>query len=277
MTEQIDFAAYLDIDAVNWSTLKDLRRSPLHYKHGVGTKRKETPAMRKGRVNHTAVFEPDRLALDYAIFTEKNKAGKVVKSGKAYTAFRKANNGRTILSPPEYAHACALRDAVRSHPLAGPYLERGEAEKCLQWTDDETGLKCKARLDFLSSGKPALVDLKSTADIAYSIFCSRAYKMGYHCQLGFYDWGLVTALKLHLPVVVIAVEQTPPYDVGVFEYDPDCIDTGRNETRSLLTKLAYFREQNVWPGQYAEEMALGFPGWVDASENEDTSDLGLEE
>jgi exodeoxyribonuclease VIII len=277
MTGQIDFATYLGIDAVNWSTLKDLRRSPLHYKHRISSTKKETTGMRKGRVGHTAVFEPDRLALDYAVFTDVNKAGKVVRSGNVYKDFCKANKGRTILTPTEYSHACALRDAVRSHPLAAPYLERGEAEKCLEWADDETGLKCKARLDFLSSGKPALVDLKSTSDIAYSVFCARAYKMGYHCQLGFYDWGLITALKLNVPVVVIAVEQLPPYDVGVFEYEAACIDSGRDEARSLLTKLAYFREQNVWPGQYAEEMALEFPGWVDASENDDTSDLGLEE
>ncbi len=277
MTKKIDFAAYLEIEGVNWSTLKELHfKSALHYRHRLDNPREDTKALRKGRVNHTAVFEPERLLSEYVIFDHENKAGKIVKTGKVWDEFEATHADKTILTPSEYADAIAVRDAVRNHPLARPYLERGEAEKAITWRDQETGLACKSRLDFVSKSKPALVDLKSSANIEYGKFASTAYRLAYHCQLAFYDAGLIATESLDLPVVVIAVEQTPPYDVGVFEYNPDCLEAGRERVASLLTKLAYFREMNVWPGQYSEEQVLEFPSWATPDASDDLTDLGLE-
>jgi hypothetical protein len=270
------FADYLGIDAVNWSTLKELRKSPLHYKHRLGSPRADKANLRAGRAAHTAVFEPDRFLVDYALFDHENKGGKVVRNGKVWDAFKATNAHRTIITPTEYQRAITYRDAVRSHILAKPYLASGQAEKTIAWRDPETGLDLKARLDFLSDGKPALVDLKGSASIAYGRFSSTAYKMGYHCQLGFYQWGVKEALGLDVPVMVIAVEDAEPHDVGVFEYLPDCLEAGLNECRSLLTKLAYRRETNTWPGQYEEEQVLEFPTWATPDANDDIAELGLE-
>lgn len=271
------FAEYLQIDAVNWSTLKELRRSPLHYHYRLHNAREDKPILRGGRAAHTAVFEPDRFMLEYAVFDHENKGGKVVRNGKAWDTFKAANAHRSIITPAEYARALTYRDAVRSHPLAKPYLERGRAEFAIRWRDDETGLNLKARLDFLSDSKPALVDLKGSGSIAYSAFSSMAYKLAYHCQLGFYRWGLKCALGLDLPVIVIAVEAEAPHDVAVFEYGEPELDAGLNEARSLLVKLAYHREKNVWPGQYAEEQVLEFPSWATERDDENLTELGLED
>lgn len=272
----MSFDDYLALDAANWSTVKELRTSALHYRHRIQRPRKDTAGLRAGRSAHTAVFEPDRFLLDYAVFRHKNKGGKVVRKGKAWDEFKAQHEGQNIITPDEYATALAFRDAVRNHELARPYLERGAAEKTIEWTDPETGLKCKARLDFVSESKPSLVDLKGTGSIVYGTFASTAYRMGYHCQLGFYRWGLREALGLDLPATVIAVEAKAPHDVGVFPYLEDCLDAGLDEVRSLLVKLAYHREKNQWPGMYSEEQVMEFPPYVDASTNDDTSDLGLE-
>lgn len=265
------FNDYLKIDAVNWSTLKEMRRSPLHYKYRLSSPRKDTATLRAGRAAHTAVFEPDRFLLDYAMFDG------AVRRGKAWDAFVDANPHRTIIKPDEYHRALAIRDAVRSHPLAVPYLARGKAEHPVTWTDDETGLRCKARVDFLSDSKPAIVDLKTSSTIDYSPFCSTAYRLAYFCQMGLYQWGMKVATGRELPVVVIAVEAGPPHDVGVFPYGADELEAGLNEARSLLTKLAYHREKDTWPGQYAEELELQFPTWATKREDENVADLGLED
>ena len=273
----MSFTEYLEIEAVNWSTLKEMRRSALHYRHRVTVPREDTASLRAGRIAHTAVFEPERFATDYALFDHENKGGKVVRNGNVWEEFKKANAHKTIITPAEHAKAMALSAAVRAHPLASPYLQRGHAEKTIQWTDPETGLRCKGRIDFDSSSKRAIVDLKSSASIAYGPFASTSYRLGYHCQLGFYQWGYKEATGEDLPVVVIPVEASAPHDVTAFEYSQDCLDTGREEARSLLVKLAHHREKNTWPGQYAEELVLEFPAWVDADDNEDISDLGLED
>jgi hypothetical protein len=233
--------------------------------------RKEKPIMRGGRAAHTAVFEPDRFALEYAVFKGK------VRRGKAWEAFAAAHAGDTIVSVKEYSKAIAYRDAVRAHWMAQPYLEKGRAEFAIQWRDDETGLPLKARLDFLSDSKSAIVDLKGSGSIAYPAFSSTAYKMGYHCQLGFYRWGAKCALGLDLPVKIIAVEAEAPHDVTVFDYGEEELDAGLHEARSLLVKLAYHREKNVWPGQYEEELVLQFPTWATKRDDENLTELGLED
>jgi hypothetical protein len=273
----IEFGHYAAIDAVNWSTLKELRRSPLHYRHRLTSPLEDKANLRAGRAAHTAVFEPDRFLLDYALFDHKNKGGKVVRNGNIWKEFRAANAHRTIITPAEYRRAITYRDAVRANKFAMVYLERGQAEKTITWRDPESGLNLKARLDFLSESSPAVVDLKGTGSIVYSRFAATAYKMGYHCQLGFYQWGVREALGLTVPVKVIAVEDGPPHDVGVMEYGEPELEAGLNEVRSLLVKLAYHRERDEWPGQYTEEQVLEFPTWATERDDENVSELGLED
>ena len=44
------FETYAAVPAVNWSSLKELRKSALHYKHALEDSKKETPALLLGTV-----------------------------------------------------------------------------------------------------------------------------------------------------------------------------------------------------------------------------------
>jgi hypothetical protein len=271
------FADYLTIDAVNWSTLKELRRSPLHYRYRLENPRADTRLLRAGRTNHTAVFEPDRFLLEYVVFDHENKGGKVVRNGNAWEAFKAAHANKTILTPTEYAAALAVRDAARNCELAKPYLRKGRAEFAIQWRDPLTGLQLKARIDWLSDSKPAILDLKTTGSITYNALSWTSYKLAHHCQLGFYQWGIKEALGLDVPVKVLAVELGEPHDATVLEYGEDELETGRNEAQALLVKLAEHRSTDRWPGQYTEELVLQFPPSVTRHDDENVSELGLED
>jgi len=50
----VDFATYSKLEAVNWSSLKEMRRSPRHYQHRLTAPREDTKAMALGRATHTA-------------------------------------------------------------------------------------------------------------------------------------------------------------------------------------------------------------------------------
>jgi hypothetical protein len=243
----------------------------MRYRYRLDHPRGDTPTLRSGRTAHTAVFEPDRFALEYAVFKGPRRAG------KAWEAFEAAHAGDTILKVDEYERCIAIRDAVRNHPIAGPYLAKGRSEFSIRWKDPDTQLACKARLDFVSDSKPALVDLKTTRSIVYPHFAATAYKLGYHCQLGYYQWGLKLALGLELPVKVIAVESEPPHDVAVFEYGEPELGMGLLEAQSLLIKLGFHREKQTWPGMYDEEQVLEFPAWATEREDENLEELGLED
>ncbi len=80
------FAEYLKLPAVNWSTLKAGRTSPLHYKHRLENPLEDSTRLAMGRGAHTALFEPDRFLLDYALFAGPRRAGKEWKAFKAASA-----------------------------------------------------------------------------------------------------------------------------------------------------------------------------------------------
>lgn len=72
---EITRAEYAAHEGVNWSTLANMRKSPLHYKHGLEHARKETAALRKGRALHTLLFEPETYASTYAVYRDSKTTG----------------------------------------------------------------------------------------------------------------------------------------------------------------------------------------------------------
>lgn len=266
----IPFAEYVALDAVNWSTLKALRDSPLHYRHATTHARPDTASLMLGRAVHTATLEPSRFADAYAVFDG-------VRCGKEYDAFKASAGARTILNQREADLAIEIADAVQNHPLAAPYLvARGDAERSIVWNDSATGLRCKARPDLLvrTDDGLCLVDLKTTRTVDPRMFGGAAARLGYHCQLAMYADGLAT---IGLPVdkvVIIAVENTAPYDVGVFVLTDDVMQCGREEVygsateTGLLPRLARYRELDIWPGRFSGEVELALPAWMFQDEDE---------
>ncbi len=262
-------AEYQALDAVNWSTLKELRRSPLHYRHRLATPRDDAAYLAMGRAVHTAVLEPDRFALDYAIWTGERRAG------KAWEAFRDANGSRTILTEREYTTCLAIRDSVRAHPRAMAYLAQGLAERPVVWTDAATGLRCKARLDFVSQSRPAVVDLKTARAVEPRRFATAAAQLLYHGQLAFYRAGWRATAGADLDPVIIAVESEAPHDVVVYRFDEEARDEGDALVAELLQELAARRRTGEWPGlDRGEEQTLTLPGWA-LPDTGAADDLGL--
>src|SRR5919197_3774 len=216
------FAEYRAIDAVNWSSLREMRRSPAHYRYQLDHPREDSTTLALVRAVHAAVFEPDRLPLEFAVWKGARRAG------KAWDAFRAVHGDDTILKASEYERCLAIRDAVRAHPTAARYLRAGRAERALTWTDRATGLRCKGRLDFLSDSVPALVDLKSTHDLSR----------------------------------IVAVEVEPPHVVQVLALHDDDLYDGEQECARLLSQVAECTARRSWPAGPGDEQVLAFPAWA---------------
>ena len=257
MSECIPFDEYAAIDAVNWSTLSAMRDSPLHYQHRIAQPRRDTDALRAGRAAHTAVLEPDRFALDCAVYQESKSKGEGARL--RWAAFQAANAGRTILDAEEYANCCAIRDAVRSHRVAQRYIATGRAEVSLVWTDPETKLRCKGRIDWLCD---AIVDLKTARTIDGRQFFAAAARYGYHVQLAHYAAGYQAITGNCPPVKMIAVESAEPYDVAVFDLGAETLDAGAEEAKDLLHRVATSRRTGEWHGRYPDEEPFRLPAWA---------------
>ena len=143
----------------------------------------------------------------------------------------------------------------------------------LTWTDRETGLACKSRLDWLSSSQPAVLDLKFTADIDARRFGWTAARLGYHLQAAFYVMGAAANGLGELPFVIAAVQADPPHDVAIYQVDEDAMWAGEKECRRLLRMVAECRASGRWPGRYQGEQVLRLPAWAFGDENDDALDL----
>lgn len=266
---KIPFDKYSAIDAVNWSTLKELRRSPLHYRHRLDNPRADSSRLALGRAAHTAVFEPDRFMLEYACFKGP------IRRGKKWDAFKEQHRDETILKVDEYQTCLAMRDAVRKNPWAATYLENGLPEHSIQWTDPETQLPCKARLDWWNEDRAVLVDLKTTNDVGADRFAATCARMAYHCQLAFYADGLRALIEKAVSTIIVAVEAQPPHDVAVYRLDEDAIYAGWEEVQGLLWKAKECRQSKRWPGRYQEEQVLRLPRWT-FNDDDETDATGLD-
>ncbi len=246
------FAEYQAIDAVNWSTLKHMGASPLHYRHACECGTGDTPAMLLGRAIHTAVLEPDEFPLRYAVYTGDRRAG------KAWEEFRDANAGRDILKANEYDVCLQVRDAARRNAHVQDMLT-GSSEVVKTWTDAETGIACKCRIDHVTADG-VLVDVKSTATIDRHLFENTAGRLGYHGQAAFYQRGIE---RTGAPAYVIAVEQSAPFDVVVFIWAESALAVGDADVSEYLRRVKACRESGYWPGRYNGVQELNLPAWME--------------
>lgn len=262
---------YDAIDAVNYSTLKELARSPLHYRHRLDAPREQTKSMFRGSAAHTAILEPIEFMRRYVVFEGARRAG------KAWEAFQEENAGKVILKEDEFNTAMAMRDAVQRCATAMAYLRRGQHEAALAWTDPETGIACKGRPDFVADDN-TVVDVKTTRDPSPFWFQRDVARLQYHVQAAFYVDGLAQITRRESRAVIIAVESAPPHDVAVYRLpDDEVLGPGRDAYRAMLTKLAECRRDNRWPGVAGGfELTMTLPAWALPDES-DLDALGLEQ
>lgn len=263
---------YDSIEAVNFSTLKHMARSPRHYLHVLKNGVPETASMGRGTAAHIAALEPERFALEYAIFTGKRRAGK---AWDEFLASATAE-GKKVLKESQLEEALEIRDAVRGDAAASACLSNGHAEVAVVWRDEETGILCKGRVDFLRNDN-VVSDLKIAADIAPFEFGKACARLQHHVQAAMYVDALEQVTKRRHESRIVAVEAKRPHDVIVYTLGEDVLGPGRDAYRAMLRQLAECRANDEWLGlSRGLEMALSLPAWVTGDAEDDLSALGLE-
>jgi exodeoxyribonuclease VIII len=270
------FAEYQAINAVNWSSLAHMAVSPLAYQHALCSPREDTDDLRFGRLFHCAALEPDEVPRRYDVW----RGGSKIKGEGAVTRWRQfqaaaADRDIEVADPDRYDLALRMRDAVRTHPAASRYVTgQGPTELVVTWTDEKTGIACKARLDKVACG--AIFDLKSARDIS-----ERAVRramlpicyggLGYAGQLAWYRRGLVASgyegAHADMPCLLGCVEKSDPHDVAVWSVSPNALYNGELEADASLARLAECRASGKWPGAHEEEEELDFGEWFYDSED----------
>lgn len=121
-------------------------------------------------------------------------------------------------------------------------LARSESEVSRFWTDETTGLSCKARLDMVSS-EGILADLKTTSCLNRQDFINNCRRFDYDRQAAFYVDSFASEERKDLRFVFFGVQKVFPYDIFTYEIGPTdaFLESGRNKYQSLL---------NIWKSNH---------------------------
>jgi hypothetical protein len=248
---------YESIKALNWSSLKHLAKSPLEYRWRVDHPEPQSTAFLLGGAIHCLVLEPLTFESRYALCEVRRN-----KRDHAYQEWLDEHGGREALNAEEFAHANGAADAVLSHRVASKILDGCRHEEPLTWTDPDTGMACKGRVDAIRPDY--LVDLKSARDPSPRLFARAAADHMYHAQLSVYQTGAIATRKIDgsVPPYIIAVAKEPPYDVAVYQLSLEDLAAGRALCLRLMRRLEECIASDMWPGCAPDLVQLQLPPWA---------------
>lgn len=262
-------ADYLAAHGISQSGLKTLARSPAHYQEAIANPKPSTPDQQIGIICHYAVFQPKLFPESHWVkpetYRDKNSDWKKWHGGAtACKDWVEAHKDRLVISQAEFDTIEAMRKSVLAHPAAAMALRAGEAEKSLFCEDADTGLQLKCRSDFLSGN--AIVDLKKCQDASPAGFAKTIAAYGYDIQaaVNLFICNVLGLAKEHF--LFIAVEDKPPYAVGVYKLTDASVEIGHSKFRRLLGRYMECVSTDKWPAYSPNVEYLSLPKWAQSAE-----------
>ena len=258
--ENVPDEDYFAIEAENNSKLSALGITPAHSK----LKMESTEAMLFGRAVHCYVLEgKEEFSKRYKVTKKMNKNTKLWKAIVC-------EYDRELIQAHDFKRVYGVYKAIQTHPRAKELLSGGTKEVVVIWRDQQTGILCKAKIDYLS--EPALgyiADLKTTKNASPKEFARAIINLGYHRQAYHYLSGVnAESPFLYNDFKFVACETKPPFRVQVFSLDAEFMALGKTEIEELLRKEEACVAADEWPhytmdyhtGDYEEELTC--PLWA---------------
>lgn len=257
----ISFDDYKLINAVNQSSLKHMVVSAKKYKHMLN-REYSSSAMAIGSAVHTAILEPSEFESKYSVYDGTRR-------GNAWDEFKNTHSDSDILTQTEMSTVENIVSAVKSHQCAMKYMLGGDAEVTIVFIEPSTGIKCKARLDYIDKAYRFFTDLKTTRDVSHDFFQRQIAQLQYHFQFGFYRMGLHILTGVWVPAKCIAAQNCEPFDVVPYNISSAAMDKGASMVLDCLHTLKTCIESDTWPGISDDEVELDLPSWAYDYEEEE--------
>ncbi len=177
---------------------------------------------------------------------------------------------KTIIQDEDWARLMGMQKMLLAHPTIGGLFDEGRPEVSAYWTDEETGVLCKIRPDWLLPIKATdhhrhmLIDLKSAIDASQEGFERAVYNFGYHISAAMYleGWEKATGEDLSGYFLFVAQEHQRPYALAPYPIDDDALAIGKVRFHEALRVYAACLESDEWPGYPANFQPVGLPPWA---------------
>jgi hypothetical protein len=160
----------------------------------------------------------------------------------------------------------AMAASLEAHPIAPLLFAAGKAEVSLFWTDADTGVQCRSRVDWLPTavkGKRLIVpDLKTAVSSEPGEFSRAAARYLYAMQDSGYSQGIqALGIDPDPAFLFVVIEKEAPYLVTVCQLSADDKRLGaalNDKARRIYRECV---ETDTWPG-YSDGIAdISLPPW----------------
>ena len=259
---------YLEMNQCSQSWLKYFGPNPIagetpanfwHEYLAPDAERKFTDPLRFGQAFHLAILEPEEFNKRVEWWTDH-----ITTTSKTFQAADKAMPERMILCPSVWKEKLInMLDAYLANPDTRALLEmEADNELTLVWTDKETGVECKGRLDRYAHEVRLPIDFKTTKDASQDGFKKSVRDYGYHIQAGFYMSGIKEvfgedANGFAFPLV----EKEPPYLTNVCALSDDALEAGDYIFRRNIRHYADCLDKGHFPGYGPGTKIVGLDQW----------------
>lgn len=243
---------YDQIKALNYSGAKQILRSPLHYQAFLNEEKKDTPALRMGRLVHLASLQYDVFQAEVHVGPDVDKRSKEWKEFKAGIA-----DGVDIITADENAQITAIAKSARG-AIQNLKLTDCEMEQSVE--SHYHGINIKGRPDLVGKnpeGETVVVDVKTTTDASIEQFAKDVASYKYHLQAAFY-LEMTSAKKFY----IVAVEKEPPYACCTYLLSDDSIQEGKRLMDKAVNIYKMCETFGNWPGYTDEVRPLTIPKWA---------------
>lgn len=249
---------------LHWSDLKQIGKSPAHYKYAVTQVRPPTRAMRVGDAADAIVFGHKRLV----VYPGKTR------NGKEWDAFEQKHADASIVIESEFAEAEGAATALINSAPARLFTSGWKRETFQVALEGELlGIPIRTRgVDVLDPFFGRLIDAKCTNNVEPHMFSRHAWSMDWHTQLELYA-ELATQNGIEVRELgLVGVEASPPHVVQVLVIPDDVRQQARKRLRALIERLKSCLDANAWPGYTQDAVPMDLPSWIDADDQPSEED-----
>lgn len=249
-------------DRLSSTGVKALLRSPAHFRHYADHGREPTDSFDLGTVAHTLALG---TGWGVAVWDGPDWRGK---EAQAFKDQARADHTIPILRG-QYAQVEQMWDRLRDHPIAGSWFAPGAgiSEISLFWTDQETKIGCRGRVDRLTltdDGRPLIVDYKTCSDASPFAVRSSIAKFRYYVQEAWYRAALQRVgldPDACADFVFVFQETKPPFPVTIVRLASTAVWLGRREMERALEIYAQCDATGEWPDYADDILTVDLPRW----------------
>ena len=235
-----------------------LSKSTLSAIAGLGDMDFDSSALRVGSLVDCLVFTPDEFYNRYLI-TSADRRGT-----KEWKAAEEEANGREVIKQQDFDDALLMTNSLLEHDEAIHYLN-GKHQVSVFWTDELSGIKCKARPDCVGEH---LSDLKTSVSVSAWSFAKQAAELKYHWQDVWYSEGLAANGMEFERMYFVVVQKKPVrlygqsakrHPIGIFTFDDAAREQAAREIAEWRSIYKLCQANNDWPEFEKKPQVISLP------------------